>query len=74
MPETSLEADADAARQAQSSRLAASRQKQAEESAEALMKEMEEGEDRESKKARLTQALNQAWGDVPFQLTQKQVT
>ena len=67
-------ADADAARQAQSARLAASRQKQAEESAEALMKEMEEGEDRESKKARLTQALNQAWGDAPFQPTQKQAT
>ena len=51
-------------------RLAEARKQEANSRATALMSELESDQDPEAKKARLAEALNQAWGDRPFAATQ----
>ena len=61
------------AQQAQCEQLAAARKAAATNRAEELFRDLTEaGEDQEVKKARLAEALNQAWGDQPFLPTQVQ--
>ena len=59
------------AKAAESARLAKQRSEQAATRAHDLMQALEADQDPESKRARLAEALNQAWGDMPFMATQK---